>query len=723
MRRGLGWSALLMVLAQLLAAQCQAATPAGAGTADQDLKSDTLDLIAGAQSTVDLGGFPATTRANFYIGQRDSRLRLQTVSFAIDDGAPQVTPVDEPSAIALARSGVLRRVLRLNLQPGRHQVRAEFDYQALDTSQRPGPPQHVALSFSIDKTAPELDLVARLRPSGLFTAAVLDIESQSLQTEKSGWVSKLLPALGPAGNDLEFGPGATDPPARQHARFLGRIGQADAELVELLILASGYPDNSALPTAFGLQVVRAYRVAGLPEHARRIADSLERRDTDRGALSAERLALGEAFYNRGDLAQAEAQLLMARAGLPENLALDWRLALAQVYLRQQRTAEAMTYLKEPNGEYIDALRYLSTPVESLRAAAYRRYNLGVMLIRQNEVARGLSWLDLVGRLEEKDRDPELLALRDQANLALGWHFLEAKQGRTAVGILGRVRSDGLFSNAAVLGIGWAQLVPAGDRRIARSRLGDDSGKSEAFSALPAPMKNSLMQLHVLEPEQHGVYGPKSFERDSDPPADRNEGLRRALAYWRLLDGRDTHDAAIQEALLAKAYAFDQLKDAPQARAAYGDAARLLSSVRDELGAQAESIRKGTLAAMAASAPSDTGLVAGLAPLRLSPEASTIDLDDGLRRLRNLAELLRQLQDLQARLPAASAGAGQTRDWAGRIQFELPALQARIAAYGERVRDLALKTFEDRRRVLNEYLKVAYLAAARAEDPGTPHPSQ
>ena len=103
-----------------------------------------------------------------------------------------------------------------------------------------------------------------------------------------------------------------------------------------------------------------------------------------------------------------------------------------------------------------------------------------------------------GRTESND--PELLSLRDKANLALGWHFLQQKQGRTALGVLGRIRSEGLASNRALLGMGWAQLAPAGER-LKRPQLGDNSARStDHISDLPAPVRNSLERLRLLEPE-------------------------------------------------------------------------------------------------------------------------------------------------------------------------------------------------------------------------------
>ena len=60
---------------------------------------------------------------------------------------------------------------------------------------------------------------------------------------------------------------------------------------------------------------------------------------------------------------------------------------------------------------------------------------------------------------------ELLDLRDKANLALGFAYLQANQARAArASPLERVRLDGPYSSRALLGAGWAQ---AGAGRVSR----------------------------------------------------------------------------------------------------------------------------------------------------------------------------------------------------------------------------------------------------------------
>ncbi len=86
--------------------------------------------------------------------------------------------------------------------------------------------------------------------------------------------------------------------------------------------------------------------------------------------------------------------------------------------------------------------------------------------------------------------PELLALRDRANLALGFAYLQADQPQRARLPLERVRLNGAYSNKALLGLGWADAA-LGDYQAAlspwtelRHRSLLDSAVQESYLAVP-----------------------------------------------------------------------------------------------------------------------------------------------------------------------------------------------------------------------------------------------
>jgi len=87
------------------------------------------------------------------------------------------------------------------------------------------------------------------------------------------------------------------------------------------------------------------------------------------------------------------------------------------------------------------------------APAYARFNLGVALIRSGDVDGGKALLDELGRTPMYSE--ELRVLRDQANVALGFTALTQDDPEGAAKALERVRLQGLHSNKALLGFGWA----------------------------------------------------------------------------------------------------------------------------------------------------------------------------------------------------------------------------------------------------------------------------
>ncbi len=227
--------------------------------------------------------------------------------------------------------------------------------------------------------------------------------------------------------------------------------------------------------------------------------------------------LAKIRYERGYLAEAEDALKRIAHPLPPDLEPDRRLLEARVLMDEGKFDAARAKLeswKKPSDEWV----------------GYAKYNLGVALVRLGRVEDGARVLAEVGRLETTD--PELLALRDKADVALGYAWLQAGRPGEAKPALSRVRLDGPFSNKALLGVGWAD----------------------------AELKH----------------------------------YREALTPWTELAGRDLLDSAVQESLLAVPYAFAELGADAQAAAHYTDSIKTFDAEMGRLDDTMRHVRDGEL---------------------------------------------------------------------------------------------------------------------------------
>jgi tetratricopeptide (TPR) repeat protein len=227
--------------------------------------------------------------------------------------------------------------------------------------------------------------------------------------------------------------------------------------------------------------------------------------------------LAKIWYQRGYLPEAEAALGRITGELPEELEPQRHMLAAQVLMAQGRFNDALTALeswKKPSDAWI----------------GYAKYNIGVSLVRLGQVEEGARVLDEVGRLDPEN--PSLAALRDKANVALGYAWLQASRPVEAKPSLQRVRLEGPFSNKALLGVGWSDA--------------------------------------------------------------ETSNFREALGPWLALRERDLLDSAVQESLLAVPYAFAQLGADKQAADHYSDAIQAFTGEIARLNASIDAIEHGQL---------------------------------------------------------------------------------------------------------------------------------
>lgn len=381
-----------------------------------------------------------------------------------------------------------------------------------------------------------------------------------------------------AGAVETYAPGGGDDPQVRLSRFLDKDKRHFSALIELRQIA-GTTDPMKMPVDYQWRLADNYLGFGMRDRAEAIyrnlaANASYTKDFARDIGRAQ-LRVAEFDFQRGYNAEARAMLYRMREKLPRELIPDWQDLLARVLMAEGRYGEAAdALLKEDNAS---------------SQSPFTRYNLGIALLNDGRTAQGQTVLDRVGTL--RPLDAEELALRDRADLTLGWQFLQTQQAGTAKPVLGRVRVEGPFSNRALLGLGWAELAPQGSR-IQKSEMPDaEDAKQKAFTTFST--LGVLIRPGFLDQDVFDRAGLRSFRlRKNDPEGE--EALRRALVPWIELISRDPMDPAVQEAWLAIPYTLDQLGAHTQALDYYEKAVVILETARKRMNDAMASIKQGRM---------------------------------------------------------------------------------------------------------------------------------
>lgn len=321
--------------------------------------------------------------------------------------------------------------------------------------------------------------------------------------------------------------------------------------------------------------------------------------------------LAKIWHQRGYLDKAQEALDNLSDDLPDNLRREAAMTQAQLFIDR--------------GQYDRAIDLLQHWEGRTEWASYARFNLGVALVRNGDVATASRILDELGAIEPFNE--ELAALRDRANLALGYSLLQSGQPLAAKTPLQRVRLEGPFSNKALLGVGWA------DAEV--------------------------------------------------------ENYDRALVPWMELRSRDLLDSAVQESMLAIPYALAKLDSISQAADHYLNAIEAFYEETNRIDRTIGFIESGEIFEQFLSDdPLDnTGWYWRLEELPEGPEArylyhllATNEFQEGLKNYRDLSYLYRNLDEaqqsvgvygnmLETRLQAYDQRLPRVRDALGRADLD------------------------------------------------------
>ena len=287
--------------------------------------------------------------------------------------------------------------------------------------------------------------------------------------------------------------------------------------------------------------------------------------------------LAKIWHQRGYLAESQEALNNIQAKLPKVLEAERYMLQSQILIDRR--------------EYDQAIAMLQAWKDKTEWASYAKFNLGVAMVRSGQVDAAAKILDDLGNLDPYNE--ELNSLRDKANLALGYAYLQDGQPHAAKPPLQRVRLAGPFSNKALLGVGWADA-----------------------------------------------------EKDN---------YRRALVPWMELRNRDLLDSAVQESMLAIPYAMAKLDSISQAADHYLNAVEAFSEEANRIDRTIEHIESGALMDefLEQDPLETTGWYWKLEQLPEGPESrylfhllATHSFQEGLKNYRDLGYLRQNLANWQ-----------------------------------------------------------------------------
>jgi hypothetical protein len=318
-----------------------------------------------------------------------------------------------------------------------------------------------------------------------------------------------------------------------------------------------------------------YLELGMHNEAGEIFEKVLTQDVPTGVRNRAWYYLAQVWYARGYYDKAEAALRKINGRMSPDLEAQKELLFANVLMHQGRYDEAISLLSGWRGE--------------LPWSAYARFNLGVALVRQKRLRDADPFLSGVGTMLAST--PELAALRDRSNLALGYAYLQAEEPARARPALERVRLNGPYSDKALLGVGWADAA-----------VGDYQG---------------------------------------------------ALTPWMELRNRNVLDSAVQESYLAVPYAFSKLNANSQSAEYYESAVSSFDAENTRLDAAIASIRRGDMLkrVLQEDKGSNSGWYWQLKNLPDSPESRYLyavlaghDFQEGLKNYHQLVYMSDSLAD-------------------------------------------------------------------------------
>lgn len=491
---------------------------------------------------------PAHTRVSLYLGVPVGNFHLQQVTVSFD-GAPATGRSYTRREIRALDRGHLDRVARVNLTPGKHRVTLQYRGLLLRNLLEDKPVSG-QISVEFENSDQPRRLIVPVVPEVFGAAWIVDPEDWVAAQENSD-------------------------PRLAMTRFLRATGKPYEALINLLEMAGPRNSSQVLPLAYDMELAHSYVDFGMREQADQAMRIAFDTGVDVTVLADVWLRIAELDLQRGELTRAYTLLQYLGNSLTPSQLVRWQDTLSRLLMAEGQFEQAREVLERGD----NAMEVLTDVDLATNQTPYMRFNYAVALLKLGETAKGRTLLERIGRVTAFDEDQR--ALRDKANLLLGYNFLEAEQGATGKHILERIRIDGPYSNEALLALGWAELAPHGTRQP-RALVGDEPERGDYGSRKPEDGR-------IIKPDAPVRLRDDPFSRIQLGPFrmanmanSKRQARLRSLVAWTEAASHSPQDPAVQEALIAVPYVVNALGWPDRALDHYLQAIELLEQARAEL---------------------------------------------------------------------------------------------------------------------------------------------
>ncbi|MCU7812990.1 MAG: hypothetical protein KZQ77_17435 [Candidatus Thiodiazotropha sp. (ex Notomyrtea botanica)] len=232
-----------------------------------------------------------------------------------------------------------------------------------------------------------------------------------------------------------------------------------------------------------------YLAYGMPDTAETIFQRVLEQSASPQLQSRAWLHLAKSRHRRDDRQAAKGALSKVGTALKPSEHDESLNLLGLIQLLDKEDTQALETLPKVSGETEWSL--------------YGNFNQAIAHLRQDEQTKGYSLLREIGT--SSGNSEEQKAIRDRANLLLGYLMLESQQPEPALEALQKVRLHGPSSNQALLGAGWASLQQNKPEQalvpwqMLAERTTDEPAVLEVQLAIP-------YALALLEADQQSLQG-------------------------------------------------------------------------------------------------------------------------------------------------------------------------------------------------------------------------